>query len=321
MALFFTQSALGWQVQGLTDSALDPSQSWRPASYLVAQAQTTDHDESGLNDSGWNGTANMEQSSMGSTSNDEPSETASAQANGSEDQAESEETASDEEDLDDDFDDDFGDLEEEFAQAEQEELYDPLEGYNRAITTFNDKFYFWLLDPIARGYRWLLPESVRLSIVRFFNNLNFPLRFANNLFQLKFKGAAVELGRFTLNSTVGIAGFFDPAKSWFGLETYDEDFGQTLGHYGVGTGFHIVLPILGPSNLRDTLMLPLDWSLQPLSQIPNEDFKELSVRSFDVINETSTEIGEYDNLKKDAFDLYPFLRDVYEQNRNSEIEK
>ena len=96
------------------------------------------------------------------------------------------------------------------------------------MTSFNDAFYTHVLFPVGRGYRYVVPEDGRVAISNFFNNLTFPLRFVNNLLQLKFKNTLEETGRFVINTTVGLLGFFDPAKSWFGLEAHDEDFGQTV---------------------------------------------------------------------------------------------
>ncbi|MBE9503885.1 MAG: VacJ family lipoprotein [Proteobacteria bacterium] len=215
-------------------------------------------------------------------------------------------------------DEDFFDLEEEFEEASSKEVFDPLSGYNRIMTSVNDKFYFWLLKPVANGYKKVVPLSARRSVTRFFNNLLFPLRFVNNVLQLKFKRAGIELTRFGVNTTVGILGLGDPAKNWFNLEAYPEDFGQTLGHYGLGGGFHIVLPLLGPSNLRDVVGLVPDYFMDPVSYIKKAE-EELAVKSFNILNEASHHIGEYESIKKDALDLYPFLRDAYEQNRKKKV--
>lgn len=222
-----------------------------------------------------------------------------------------------EEEMEDEFEDD---LEDEFAEEDGKELLDPLSGYNRVMTKVNDKLYFWVMKPVAKGYRKVVPKSARRGIVRFFNNLLFPVRFINNTLQLKFKRAGTELGRFCVNTTAGVLGFGDPAKKWFGWEAYPEDFGQTLGHYGVGGGFHIVLPLLGPSNLRDLAGMVPDYFLDPVSQVEGEK-SELSVRTVDKVNYTSLHIGEYESLKKDALDLYLFLRDAYEQSRDKKIKE
>jgi phospholipid-binding lipoprotein MlaA len=147
-----------------------------------------------------------------------------------------------------------------------------------------------------------------------------PVRFTNNLLQLKPKRAGSELVRFAVNSTVGVLGLGDPAAKRFDLQAYPEDFGQTLGYYGVGGGFHLVLPLLGPSNLRDALGIVPDYYLDPASYLDTVNV-ELAVSSYDVVNQTSLHLGEYESLKKDAIDLYPFFRDGYEQRRIKLIEE
>ncbi|MDT8316589.1 MAG: VacJ family lipoprotein [bacterium] len=219
--------------------------------------------------------------------------------------------------FDDEFIDEFGD---EFEDKAIKDVFDPLVGYNRLMTGVNDKLYFWLVKPVARGYRYIVPEPARLAVGRFFENILFPVRFANNILQFKFKGAGVELSRFCVNSTVGILGLTDPAKEWWGLEAYPEDFGQTLGYYGVGGGFPVVLPFFGPSNVRDLVGMVPDYYANP-NKLVETDLDELAIRSYDVMNNTSLHIGEYETLRSDALDLYTFLRDVYEQNRKKKIEE
>ncbi|MGM0622566.1 MAG: MlaA family lipoprotein, partial [Campylobacterota bacterium] len=155
------------------------------------------------------------------------------------------------------FEDDFGAYEDfdhemigEFEKELDQEVYDPFQGYNRVMTGFNDKFYVYLLNPVTKGYKTVAPKQLRDRFSDFFHNLMFPIRFANNILQGKFEGATIEVGRFLFNTTFGVGGLFDAASAQ-GLKVYDEDFGQTLGHYGVGPGPHIVMPFLGPTNLRD----------------------------------------------------------------------
>ena len=226
----------------------------------------------------------------------------------------------------DDFGDEFGD---EFEEV-QVEIFDPLSGYNRVMTSFNDGVYTYALNPIASGYTYILPQTARVGISNFFNNLLFPLRFTNNLLQLKFQNSAEELGRFLINSTFGLLGFMDPAKTELGWEEHDEDFGQTLGHYGVAEGFHVVLPLLGPSNLRDIVGLAADSYVSPLStigssdiqyKIPNNTLENVGITTSKTVNSTSLRLGQYEAIKKDALDLYPFLRDVYNQARQKQIEE
>ncbi|PLX98630.1 MAG: hypothetical protein C0623_11505 [Desulfuromonas sp.] len=213
----------------------------------------------------------------------------------------------------------FAEFEDEFNDDGRVAVYDPFAGYNRAMTTFNDKFYSWLLRPVAKGYQYIIPKMVRVSVNNIFTNILFPQRFINNLLQFKLKDAGVETGRFAVNSTIGIGGIFDPAESWLGLESRDEDFGQTLGSWGLGSGPHLVLPFFGPSNLRDTLALPADWLLNPVSYIEKPAHR-FGAAALNQVNYVSLHLGEYENLKKDAVDFYPFMRDVYEQNRIREIE-
>lgn len=226
-------------------------------------------------------------------------------------------SAPDIDESEDDFDDDF---EDEFEDQDLPDLFDPLSGYNRAMTVFNDKFYFWLAKPVSKGYSYIVPEPARLSVSRFFKNILFPLRFLNNILQFKFKGAGIELSRFCINSTVGILGLADPAKEWLHLEAHPEDFGQTLGHYGVGGGFHIVLPIWGPSNIRDLVGMVPEYYTNPV-QLVEPDIDELAVQSYEKLNKISLHIGEYETIRADALNLYTFLRDAYETNRKKKIEE
>jgi len=233
-----------------------------------------------------------------------------------------ESSPSDEEDETDDFLEEFAD------EEDEEEVYDPLNGYNRVMTNFNDKLFEYLLIPVAKGYKLVLHQEVRRSIENFFQNLYYPSRLVNNLLQGKFVYASEETGRFLINSTVGILGLFDPAKSQLNLKAHPEDLGQTLGFYGVGSGPHIVWPFLGPSNLRDSLALYPDALLNPIDYAPRswytltDTFEEfLALKSLERVNKTSFDIHEYETIKKDAIDLYPYLRDLYEQYRDRQIQE
>ena len=244
------------------------------------------------------------------------------------------ETETEEDMEDEEFDDGF---EDEFESAEKE-IFDPLSGYNTVMTQFNDGFYVYVLDPVARGYEWVMPDLAQRGVKNFFHNLLFPIRFVNNALQLKPINAGEELFRFIINSTVGIFGLWDPAKEWFDLEAHEEDFGQTLGYYGVGGGFHIVLPFLGPSNLRDMFSLYPDMQMDPVYYVENRPYnlpkkegeylgmsrqavQQSNLLILKTVNQESLRIGQYENLKKDAIELYPSLRDVYEQNRAKLIEE
>ncbi|MGM0454152.1 MAG: MlaA family lipoprotein, partial [Thermodesulfobacteriota bacterium] len=210
---------------------------------------------------------------------------------------------------------------EEFEQSGQESVYDPLSGYNRAMTTFNDKLYFWVLKPAATGYAWVAPQPVRRSVHRFFKNLGYPVRLVNNLLQLKGEPAADETLRFAFNSTVGVLGFFDPARNWLNLEPHSEDFGQTLGSYGLGGGFPLVLPFMGPSNLRDTVGMVPDLFLDPVDYYVGNVYTSAGLSVYERVNYTSLHLGQYEKLKKDAVDWYIFIRNAYEQNREQAIKE
>lgn len=130
-------------------------------------------------------------------------------------------------------------------------VYDPLEGFNRGVYRFNYYFDKYLYLPVVQVYQFIMPDYAEDRVSNFVDNVFEFNNFTNNLLQLKFKATGITLARFVINTTVGVAGLWDPATKW-GIHQKPEDFGQTLGHYGVGDGPYLVLPILGPSNLRDT---------------------------------------------------------------------
>jgi len=229
----------------------------------------------------------------------------------------------------DDFDSEFSDEFSKEFEVQGETDFDPLSGYNRLMTSFNHSLYTYLVFPLGRGYNYITPTQFRVSVGNFFDNLQYPVRVLNNLLQLKFANSLEESGRFLVNSTIGIFGLFDPAKSWLDWDPHDEDFGQTLGYYGVGGGFHVVLPFFGPSNLRDTLSLPVDWYIDPFfyqegrsyNLLTQNFWQSIGLKSFEYFNKYSGNIEGYETMTKDAIDLYPLLKNIYEQNRQMEIEK
>jgi phospholipid-binding lipoprotein MlaA len=200
-------------------------------------------------------------------------------------------------------------------------IADPFEPVNRFFFHFNDKLYFWFLKPVSTGYKTIVPEPARIGVRNFFHNLGFPIRFVNCVFQGKFEGAGYEVGRFLINSTLGVAGFMDSASKHFDMPEYDEDFGQTLGYYGLGHGFFINWPFLGPSSALDTIGEAGDAFLDPIYYIDAKTKYDLSIKAFETINKTSLAIGEYEDLKKAALDPYIAVRDAYYQYRQSQIEK
>lgn len=149
----------------------------------------------------------------------------------------------------------------EFRDQRFAEVADPWEGFNRSMYRFNFYFDKYLFLPVVGGYEYITPAFVQKRISGVYNNLGEIRNLTNSLFQLKGAESAVTLGRFVTNSTVGLGGMFDPAAS-FGLERHDQDFGKTLGYWGAGSGPYLVLPIFGPSSLRDTGGLAVDSGIK-----------------------------------------------------------
>jgi phospholipid-binding lipoprotein MlaA len=206
------------------------------------------------------------------------------------------------------------------GEKEQTTIADPLESFNRAMFHFNDKLYFWVLKPVAQGYTKVVPEPARVGVKNFFSNLGFPVRFVSCLLRADFKGAATQLGRFLVNTVWGVGGFLDPSSSeQLKIPKQEADLGQTLGIYGVGQGFYIVWPILGPSSARDSINIAGDYFLAPVSYI-NPWYDWLAVRAYEEVNDTSLSIGDYESLKEAAIDPYVAIRDAYHQYRQKKVE-
>jgi phospholipid-binding lipoprotein MlaA len=200
-------------------------------------------------------------------------------------------------------------------------IADPLEPMNRVFFHFNDKLYFWFLKPISVGYGAVVPEELRVGIRNFFDNLSMPIRAVNCILQGDIKGFGTELSRFAVNSTLGVAGFGDPAKQVFGIEMEDEDLGQTFGFYGLGPAFYINWPLVGPSSVRDTVGLVGDSFLSPMYYAVDATKYKIAIKGFEQVNSTSLKIGDYESLKKSALDPYISLRDAYHQYRQHKIKE
>jgi phospholipid-binding lipoprotein MlaA len=199
------------------------------------------------------------------------------------------------------------------------DVYDPLETINRGTFWFNDKLYFYLLKPVAKGYRWLMPEPLMLGIGNFFSNLASPMRIINAGLQGKFADAGNELTRFGVNTTIGIGGFFDTAKDHFNLKKKKEDTGQTLGYYGIGPGPYLVLPFFGPSSFRDGIGLLADSRLD-LTYYLWEDRDYWAAIALKTVNTVALDKDTYEGIKKDALDPYLFIRDAWTQFRQHKVE-
>ncbi len=214
----------------------------------------------------------------------------------------------------------FDDLYQE-AQTGAVQVYDPLEPVNRVFFQFNDRFYFWVAKPAARGYRAVVPTEIRTCIKNFFYNLLAPIRIVNCLLQGKGGSAGNELLRLTINTTAGLGGLADVADRYPELKSADEDFGQTLGVWGVGNGFYLVIPFLGPSTARDGLASVGDQYLSPVNWAVDSFGDGVAVFAFRHLNSVSFRIGDYEALKAAALDPYAAFRDGYVQSRDSKIRK
>ncbi len=223
-----------------------------------------------------------------------------------------------EDELDDEFNDDFLD---DLKNPEQSQgLADPLYFYNYFMYTFNDVLYTAVLKPVTSAYKALTPSCLRKRVDNFFLNLLFPVRLVNNLFQGKVNEAGTEVKIFLINSTIGVAGFGQVAQNRFNLDTSKEDCRQTLGSWSIGNGFYLVLPLVGPSTLRDSIGLAGDYFLTPINYIKSSELSH-GLWSLDLVNYTSFRIGDYESLKKAALDPYQAFKDAYIQNMNEKIRK
>jgi len=206
-----------------------------------------------------------------------------------------------------------------------DEVPDPWESVNRPIFEFNDFLDIHILEPVARSYDENLPPQVKIGITNFFRNLRYPRYLVSDIIQLKFVQAAEHTGRFLLNSTFGIAGLIDVAKH-VGLEDHQEDIGTALGFHGVGSGPYMVLPFLGPSNLRDTVGTIADFALDPLYFIdffltpdPFPVAVEVSATAVKYVDRRAGLIEAVEAGKESSLDYYLFVKSAYQQHRQGLI--
>ena len=225
-----------------------------------------------------------------------------------------------------------------FAKADEEgDEYDPWEPFNTSVFEFNRKLDKYALKPVAQGYDFIIPDFVQVGISNMFYNLRFPQRFLNNVFQGKVKGAGIEVGRFLLNTTVGYAGFLDLAKE-IDLVTPDEDFGQTLGFYGMKPGPYLVLPFLQPFTVRDfagyvtdIFLNPINWLVAPIIEVEGipsliahknrttTTLLQIGVRVGEIVNERSRNLEKFQGVEEATLDLYTAVRNAYLQSRTRAI--
>ena len=202
----------------------------------------------------------------------------------------------------------------------EDEIYDPFEPINRAIFSFNNAADKIILEPTAKGYK-KLPTPLQSGIGNFINNLKMPLIIVNQLLQGQGKNAIESTGRFVVNTTAGVFGLIDVAEK-VGLEQKQEDFGQTLASWGVGDGFYIVLPIFGPSNVRDSAGMLLTYTTDPINAYAVSEGEAwiLPVRTgTNAIDQRSKIIDEVNALRDNSIDYYAAVRSSYYQNRKAAI--
>lgn len=200
------------------------------------------------------------------------------------------------------------------------EEYDPWMPFNEGVFAFNRQFDRILLKPVATVWDRVLPDQVQRSLKNAFDNLGMPRRVANNLLQGKGVGAVREVGRFLINSSVGVAGLFDVAKSAFGLRPGDEDTGQTLGVWGFRPGPYLILPILPPLTVRDGIGAAIDLALDPLSYVL--PFAALATMAGGKgVNERSLTLDLFQSVEEGAVDLYSAVRNGYLQRRQKQIKE
>ena len=212
--------------------------------------------------------------------------------------------------------------EQETLEYSTSNISDPLEPINRITFRFNEIFQRYLLDPIVRQYRDNLPVNVRDGVNNFFVNLGSPVVLINDLLQGQFERGVVTASRFVINSTAGFAGFLDTAGT-LGYPSHKEDFGQTLGYWGVGEGFYVVLPLIGPSSPRDAFgTLFVDRFFDPIGYLIDEhDLEELGYAFTAVggMDKYSRVFGKVSHMRETSIDFYATLRNLYVQKRRSQI--
>jgi phospholipid-binding lipoprotein MlaA len=204
------------------------------------------------------------------------------------------------------------------AAIEQGMESDPLAPFNEAMFTFNRKLDDWVFHPVASGYAYVTPEAAREAVGRFFDNVRVIPRFMNNLLQLRFADAGGEVARLGINSTLGLAGLFDPADHWFGIKEHPDDFGLTLRYYGVPSGPYLMLPFFGPSTVMDTVGMavdgttnPLDWLVPWTVWLPADSGQYIG----EAVNYRSLHLNQFEEADRYAIDLYGAVQDAYLQTR------
>ncbi|MGB0224321.1 MULTISPECIES: VacJ family lipoprotein [unclassified Marinobacterium] len=200
------------------------------------------------------------------------------------------------------------------AVAQDSELNDPWEGFNRGVFNFNESLDRAILKPVAQGYRFIMPDVAEQGVSNFFDNLRDVVTFFNNVLQLKPVEATQDLSRVLINTTIGIGGLFDVASA-MDIPKNDEDFGQTLGAWGVESGPYLVLPLFGPSTVRDGVGIIPDMYLDPLNQVESDELR-YGLKALKVVDKRASLLDREGVVTGDR---YTFIRDAYLQKREFEV--
>ncbi|MGE4442790.1 MAG: VacJ family lipoprotein [Desulfomicrobium sp.] len=205
--------------------------------------------------------------------------------------------------------------EEIYDEADENGAYpDSVEGFNRGVFAFNDGFITYVFSPIDTVYTGFFPPDIRAGFGNFYRNLGYPVRLINALLQFKFDKMAKETASFALNTVFGVGGLFNVTRNMPSLQTSPEDFSQTLAFYGLGSGTYLVLPILGPTTLRDAVGSVADSFAHPLSFV-TPDSAKYALIGHDKAGAASANLPTYKSIKEESFDHYTSMKDVYFQYR------
>jgi len=209
------------------------------------------------------------------------------------------------------------------AAAEDTDLeeYDPWEKFNEKTFAFNYNMDKYVMKPAAKGYNAIMPDMFQTMIDNAFTNLRMPIRFVNKVLQGRFLDATKEMGRFLINSTLGIGGLFDVARQEMKLAPQDADFGQTLGIWGIGPGPYLVLPLFPPLTVRDSLGYAVDGSMNILNYYIPFFPDQFAMNALDKVNERSRNLDLFQGIEEATVDLYSAVRNAYLQRRNRFIQQ
>jgi phospholipid-binding lipoprotein MlaA len=202
-----------------------------------------------------------------------------------------------------------------------EDIYDPWESFNEKMFDFNVKLDRYVLKPVARVWKVVIPEPFQVMMSNGFDNLRFAHRFVNNVLQGKVGGATREMSRFLINSTAGIGGLFDPAKDYWGIRPSSEDFGQTLGVWGSGPGPYLVLPLLPPMTVRDGIGMGVDMLMDPFGYYVGFFPARFAMKVGDTINDRALNYDLFQGVEETTIDLYSSVRHFYLKRREQQIKE